>query len=431
MLKQRIVNLVKKQFVRNVIIMASGTAAAQVIALVLTPIITRLYGPQAYGLMGVFVAIIQTIAPVAALTYPIAVVLPARDNDAKKLMWLSMYISTGIAVITAIILLLFHDSIAQLFQLGDVAFYFLLIPFVIIVSALMQVGEQWLIRTKQFGATSKSVFLQSLIVQGSKAGVGLFHPTAAVLVILTASGNGVKALLMMLFTKRTPRIEHAESQPLKELAKKHRDFPTYRAPQVLINGISQNVPVFVLSAVFGPVSAGFYTIGRTVLSLPVQLIAKAVGDVFYPRVTKAGDNGEHLTRLISKATVALGVIGLIPFGTIVIFGPWLFGLVFGTEWVTAGEYARWMAIWVFFMFINQPSINALPVLKAQAFHLKYTVVTIIIRTGALLAGFYFVADDVVAVAFFSVSAAIMSMGLILGTLQISKKFDRGVRDVDH
>lgn len=56
--------------------MASGTAMAQVISMLLAPIITRLYGPEAYGMMGTFMAIIGIFTPIAALTYPIAIVLP-------------------------------------------------------------------------------------------------------------------------------------------------------------------------------------------------------------------------------------------------------------------------------------------------------------------------------------------------------------------
>ena len=67
--------LFKSPFVRNVIILSSGTAGAQIIAILLSPIITRLYGPEAYGLMGTFNAMISIITPVVALTYPIAIVI--------------------------------------------------------------------------------------------------------------------------------------------------------------------------------------------------------------------------------------------------------------------------------------------------------------------------------------------------------------------
>ncbi|PAV31088.1 polysaccharide biosynthesis protein [Virgibacillus profundi] len=432
-MKFNIKKLTSKSFVRNVIIMTTGTAAAQAVSLALSPIITRLYGPEAYGLMGVFMAIIQIIAPIAALSYPIAIVLPKSDKDAKGLIRLSLYISVVIATIVAIILMFFSQKIVQLFQLEDIEPFLYLIPIVILFASSLQVTEQWLIRTKQFAITAKVSFLQALLLQGSKVGIGFFHPIAAVLIVLTALGNGSKAFLLNLFLRRSnyksPSTINEESKSVSYLAKVHRDFPLYRAPQVFINGISQNLPILLLTIFFGPASAGFYTIGRTVLGMPTQLIGKSVGDVFYPRITEAGNKGENLTRLIIKATLALGAIGIIPFGTIVIFGPWLFSVVFGADWLTAGEFARWMALWVFFMFINQPSVKSLPVMMAQAFHLKYSIFTIIIRTGALIVGYYLFSSDVIAIAFFSISAAILNIGLILITLQISKNFDMQRRGI--
>src|SRR5699024_8009724 len=96
LMKNRLIKFSKKPFVRNVIILASGTAAAQIIAMALSPIITRLYGPEAYGLMGTFMAIVSIVAPIAALTYPIAIVLPKSDQDAKGIIRLSILITTSI-----------------------------------------------------------------------------------------------------------------------------------------------------------------------------------------------------------------------------------------------------------------------------------------------------------------------------------------------
>src|SRR5690606_8930446 len=138
-----------------------------------------------------------------------------------------------------------------------------------------------------------------------------------------------------------------------------------RAPQILINAISQSMPILLLASFFGPASAGFYSIGRTVLGMPTQLIGKSVGDVFYPRIAEAANNGENITRLLTKATLALAAVGILPFGIVMIFGPWLFEFVFGGEWKIAGEYARWLALWSFFAFVNRPSVKSIPVLNLQ------------------------------------------------------------------
>ena len=89
----KIASLSKSKFVRNVATVATGTAGAQAISIAFSPIITRLYGPDSFGLLGVFMALVAVLAPLAALTYPIAIVLPKEDSDARALGWLSFYIA--------------------------------------------------------------------------------------------------------------------------------------------------------------------------------------------------------------------------------------------------------------------------------------------------------------------------------------------------
>ena len=92
-MKSRLIGLIKKPFVRNVITVSSGTAIAQVIAVACSPIITRLYKPEALGVIGVFLAITGIIRSVGSLSYANAIVLPKKDEDAKAIFLLSFIIS--------------------------------------------------------------------------------------------------------------------------------------------------------------------------------------------------------------------------------------------------------------------------------------------------------------------------------------------------
>lgn len=430
---KKINKIINTPFVRNVMILSSGTVAAQLVSFVLSPIITRLYGPEAYGLMGSFMAVVAMISPVAALTYPIAIVLPKHDSDAKGLVKLSIIVTTIFSIIVGSILLFFYEQIISAFKLEVLAPFFYLIPIVILLSGLLQVMEQWFIRTKQFGVSAKATLFQSIIVNLGKTGIGFFHPVASVLILFSALTPAIKTLLMIKFNRKANskilNVSFNEKVSIQTLLKKYKDFPLFRAPQVFLNVISQNLPILMLTIFFGPASAGFYSIGRTVLTMPSSLIGKSVGDVFYPRISDAAKNGENLSMLIKKATLALGLVGSIPYGIVVLFGPWLFGFVFGSEWTTAGEYARWVSLWMFFMFINQPSVRALPVLSAQSFHLKFTVFTLTIRVALLAVGYYVFLSDLVAIALFSFSGAVLNLILILLTIQKSRKFFRDITEV--
>src|SRR5699024_155019 len=410
----RIKKIFQKKFVRNVFIVASGAVGAQILSLLLYPIITRLYGPEAFGVLGTFTALTKIVIPIAALTYPVAIVLPKRDRNAKTKIKLSFIITIFMSLVSLIILFIYKQSIIDIFNLNDIGNLMLLIPIVIFFAGLMQITVQWVIRTNQFVINAKSEFYHSLIANLSKVGIGFFLPLASVLVVITTFAQGIRALLILLFLRKNKtykndidvNFDKEKELSINETAKKHYDFPLYRAPEELISTLSQNLPVLLLTSFFGPAAAGFYSIGRTVLSMPSRLIGKAIGDVFYPRITEAKHRGEDLNKLIKKATFALAGLGVFPFGLIILFGPFLFSFVFGDEWLRAGEYARWIALFSYSTYLNQPAIKSLPVLSAQRFHLFFTIFRSLARISGMLIGLIVFKDDLIAVALFGIISMI-------------------------
>ncbi len=430
-MREKLIKTIQRPFIRNVAIVATGTAAAQIITMGFSPIITRIYGPEAFGVLGVFLSIIGVISPIAALSYPIAIVLPKSDGDAKGLIRISIYVSLVMMALVSLILFFFRKPIVSWLQIEDIAHFLYLIPLVIIFSAVLQVAQQWIIRKKQFKIKARVASIQALILNGSKVGFGLLYPFATVLIILSVFGQALQAIMLIIGLRKTDvrEVTETNSTPIKELAKQHSDFPLYRSPQVFLNAVSQNLPVLMLTSFFGPASAGFYSLGLRVLSIPTQLIGQSVGDVFYPRIANAANEGESLSKLIIQATLSLAAVGVIPFGIIIAFGPWLFELIFGVDWGFAGEYARWIAVWTYFMFLNNPSVKSLPVLSAQKFHLKFTIVALVTRVSMLAIGYFVFFSDLIAVAMFGVSGAILNIGLIAITILKSKGYDdlRGSR----
>jgi O-antigen/teichoic acid export membrane protein len=406
-------------FLRNVALVASGSIGAQAIIMAIYPILTRLYGPFAIGLVGVFIALLEILSPVASLTYPIAIVLPEDDNEAKNIAKLSVYTAFLVSTLVTSIILIVGDYLLEIIGVRDFSIFMLLIPLAMFFAALAQILQQWLVRKKQFNITAKAEVAQALIINSAKAGMGWIYPMASALIILSSISNAILTVLLAYgvknFQPKLPFIPIANKKrkfSLWGLAKKYYDFPLYRAPQVLINAISHNLPIVLLAAFFGPVAAGFFAISRRVLCMPSVLIGKSVGNVFYPRITEAAHNGENLTNLIIKATLWLSIAGFVPFVLIAIFGPWIFGMIFGSDWVVAGEYSRWLALMMFFFFINKPSVAAVPVLGLQKGLLIYEIFSTGAKLIGLYIGFVLFNDDKLVVALFGILGAISYIFLI-------------------
>jgi O-antigen/teichoic acid export membrane protein len=428
-LRADLCELSRRPFFRGLAVIAGGTSAAQAINLVFAPVLTRLYGPAAFGVLGVFLAVVEALAPVSTLAYGQAVVLPASDQEARTIVRLSL----SIALCSSTLLLLpfgfARDQLADLLGFGASPWFLLLIPLVVLLTATEETLKQWLIRMKEFKAISSVGVGYAAVLNGLRAGFGLLVPTGPALLLENVAGD--VAYLAMLWSRvRTTftfdpsrsaaRVSVARDSSYRSVAAAYSDFPMFRAPQALLNSVSQNIPIIVLAAAFGPVVAGFYALSRRVLQFPGTLIAASVGTVFLPRAARAAHEGEPLRPLLAKATAGLALVGIVPFGLVVAIGPWLFGAVFGADWSVAGEYARWLALWMYFGFVNAPCIQAIPLLGLQRQYLAYELVVLIVRVVALALGAYLLSSSVAVIALFSVCGALLNAGLVAWVLAMSR-----------
>lgn len=403
------------RFLGNVAILAGGTAAAQVISVAFSPLITRLYGPEAFGILGVFMAALAVMTPLTNVAYSFAIVLPLSDGEARALVKLSLLIGLAVATFSAVVFGGFHQQIADAIGFTAASGFLLLAPPVLLLSAMAEPLRQWLVRKKRFRAISRVAVVEAAVTGTSKTAVGLIVATAPVLLILGVVARALKTLLLWLsardaFSARAAASDHVA---LRDVASRYRDFPLFRAPQVWLNTVSQAIPTLMLAALVGPAGAGFYAIARRVLGLPAALVSGAVGTVFLPRIAEANHRSERLRPLILKGTAGLALVGLLPFGAVIAFGPWLFGLVFGADWTAAGEYARWLSVMLYFRFINVPSVQAIPLLGLQGQLLLYEVVVVTLRVASLAFGAIVLGSDIAAIALFAIAGAVMYVWLIV------------------
>ena len=104
----------KNEFLRHVLTLLSGTVAAQLIVLLMQPILTRIYGPSAFGGYILFQSLFTTLASVAALRYDMAIMLPRKDADARLLVRAVTLLIAAFTVVTTIACLLAAGPIARM-----------------------------------------------------------------------------------------------------------------------------------------------------------------------------------------------------------------------------------------------------------------------------------------------------------------------------
>ena len=418
--------------------MATGTTAVQVIGIAASPFITRLYGPEAFGIFGIFIAILSIMNPVATFTYSTAIVLPKTDTEAGSIVKTASIATLIIAGTCALMLILFKDMLIAAFGLHTISGYVFLIPMVVLFIGAGQIMNQWLIRKAQYKKIALLSILKALVINLSKVGVGLVHATAAVLIVLASFGYMLQALLLYLGIswgagkdaatnpsnaraegereherEQVQKLEQEQAPNLRQTARKFRNFPLYRAPQMLLGAFTKGIPLLLLAHFFGPAAAGFFAIANRVLQLPAGIIGKSIGSVFYPKVADASNQQKNVRPYILRATGGMAALALLPLIVVGLFGPVLFEWVFGQGWGSAGHYARWLAILVFFEFILHPSKDAMLVAGMQRSLLVFEGLFFVIKTAMLITGFYLFQADVPALIMFSLAGVAVSVLMLL------------------
>lgn len=412
----KIRQLTQSKFARNVAVVATGTAGAQAIAMAFSPAITRIYGPETFGAMGTFIAIFEMVSPLAALSYPLAMVLPKQDSEAIGLAKVSLWIALLTSLITALVLILFKTPIVEAFNLHAIEPYLLILPITMLFSVLMTISSQWTIRKRLFNLKAKSAILQAFIIGLMKAGLGFLNPSAIILIGTTSFGYLLQAILIGVGIREKNKEERPNKLSSYEatgLLKKYKDFAYYRTPQVFLNSVGQSLPILMLANLFTPAAVGFYVLARTVLFVPSNLIGTSVAEVFYPKFVETIRNGESGKKLLVKACATLAAIGSLPYLVLIAFGPWLFALIFGADWKEAGEYSRWMSIWLFVVLVTRPIIAAIPALSLQGLFLAFEAIAVLIRVLAILIGYLWMGTALGAVIAFSLSNAIIYAALTI------------------
>lgn len=403
----------------KVVVIAS--ILGQVVALAITPVLSRVYGPRAFGLLATYVAIVAIAGTVAALRYDLAIPLPKSSNDSRALAWLSVIISVLVVVLTIVAasVLVFLNNRGAVRLNDDLVEAWWIIPIGIGFTALLSISYGVSMRNNDFRRLAASRFMQP------------FATSISQLLLVAIGGFGLifgyvigMALAILAAIRRSdPNRLPISRASMMNNAKRYKHFPIYSTPSALLNVGSLQMAPIILASSYGLAAAGSFGMAVRVLSMPTMVIGSAIGQVFLSKGVEWGRQGrlaDHTLRVHG----ALTWMGLLPLVVLLLAAPELFTLVLGQEWAESGRYAQWMAPWLFFQFLWSPLSNINIILEQQREALVGQLAGLTVRVSGLLACILSGRGALVTIAVFSVLSAAVYLARIhwfLGRAGVSQQ----------
>ena len=85
---------IMSNFVANVLKLVSGSVTAQILSILLVPLITRIYSPDDLGIFQIFLSISGILIIFSTFSYQFAIMLPKKEEDSANLAFLCAILVT-------------------------------------------------------------------------------------------------------------------------------------------------------------------------------------------------------------------------------------------------------------------------------------------------------------------------------------------------
>ena len=376
---------------RNVLKLLSSKVATQIISIVTVPIIARLYSPDDFGVLQLFMSIATVIVVITCLRYELSIPLGKDEKEASASFTLSLFFTLIFTLLVLAVVPFLKGKIAQWFKSPELKIFLWLLPISVFIGGLGNSLNYWAAREGRFGAMAWSGF-------GSASGGNLITIVWAVIIGASVTGLfagyfagsafGILLLLIFLSRRLVSDIKnaHLNFEMLQTVAKSHKKFPIFTSWSGLLNTLSFQMPPMLLGLYFSTTVVGYYSLGYRLISLPMSMLGGSISQVFFPTAAKEYSEIGTLSKIVSYMFKRLVQIGVFPMVALGFLGSTLFGFVFGQKWIEAGVYTQILSGYLIFQLVISPLSTVFSILQCQDMGLIWQVGFILSRMLGLLLG---------------------------------------------
>lgn len=405
-------------FLKNVATLASGAVISQLVVIATSPILTRIYPVEAFGLLSLFTSYMVISAVISTGRYELAIILPEKDEDGRKLIQLIFWIGLLSAVVYWILIFVSKELLQLQNHFELLKYWWIyLAPLYIFFIAIYSALGYWYQRKKKYKKITMANAFQVILTSLLSVVFGLMHLDYGLILSLIIS---IFATILYFLSGYIKDYSFFSAGDVIAEGRKYISFPKYMTVSDLSLTASQQLTPIIFSLLFSTTVVGFYSMANRMLRLPNIVITGAIGNVFrneaIDEIREKG-NCEALYRSTFKKLIFMGLpIYLIIF----IAAPTLFVLIFGEKWELAGYFARILSTMLFLEFIATPLNTLFYIREKQKILMRIQVLNAISGAIMIFLGYYFFKSASYSLVFFCINAIIFNSVFLLLTYRISK-----------
>lgn len=353
-----------RSLIKNFFILFNGQIIAQIFGFAFYLIFPKFYTPEDFATFGLFTSGIFVISEIVNLKLDIVVMI-SEAKEEYAIVSASFIIAALISILSIIIGYFFIPNLCFLFGIT--------IFFIGINNPLMIFFNKY----KRYNLI-KNLKIFQIIISGL---------SSLLFIILLKINNGlIYGFVIGIFSNTLISLLYIDYKQIKiinisPILKKFIHFNTFGTISSIINSLSRNCIIFILSMFFAQNLIGQYSFATKLISTPTSVYINAVSQIYFKEAVEL--EGEKLLLLTKKITLISFLLGLIPVIFIYFYGEEIFEYLFPSKWALAGTLSKYLIFWYFVNLIVSPFAIVLDVNKKLKEELFFNVLLLIFNCLAV------------------------------------------------
>lgn len=143
-----ILKLQNNRILSSVLMVSGGTLFAQILTIVTTPLITRIYSTEQYGILTTFNSVLSILGIAGAMKYELAIPIADNEKSAYQCFKLSVFTLFFTTLLIFIVLLIGGEAVLDFLGAGNLYEYRLIIPIGIFMVQYFSIVIQYYYRER-------------------------------------------------------------------------------------------------------------------------------------------------------------------------------------------------------------------------------------------------------------------------------------------
>lgn len=361
----------KSSFAKDSLVLGVGTLISGLIPVIGAVFLMKLYSPEAYGQLSVFISYYFVLSTFSTGRYEQSIILPETWQEGARLTWTAIGISFLVNLLFLFVLLILPAAIKTKIALEALGNYQYLIPLCSFLYATSQSLFYYANRSKNYKLMSFGKMANNFGQVGFQITFAVLKVSFAGLIIGRLAGRVFGVVTYIRASGAIFQRQVFNFVEIKNTVSRYASFPKHLSLSYLFSSIFQQIPTLFVAAHYGAFYAGQLAIATQIIAAPNALVANAIGDVFRKEAIDQYRTEGSFSDLFKKITIVLFSVAVIPFGLLVFFADDVFAF-YDKNWILAGEYVQYLAPGLFFMFLVNPLASSALVREKTKFILVWS-----------------------------------------------------------